>query len=85
MRTKANMKKHANVMQHAMGYIKKMLSSPEKREILMAIEDYAAGLIPLIVPLTLLRFNIRRYEVDYLAGQIYFNPHPKELMLRNHV
>jgi uncharacterized protein YbgA (DUF1722 family)/uncharacterized protein YbbK (DUF523 family) len=85
MRTKANMKKHANVLQHAMGYMKKMLSSPEKREILTAIEDYAAGLIPLIVPLTLLRFNIRRYEVDYLAGQIYFNPHPKELMLRNHV
>jgi uncharacterized protein YbgA (DUF1722 family) len=50
-----------------------------------AVDDYAAGLLPLVVPLTLLRFNINRYEIGYLAGQLYFNPHPKELMLRNHV
>jgi uncharacterized protein YbgA (DUF1722 family)/uncharacterized protein YbbK (DUF523 family) len=85
MRTRATIKKHVNVLQHAIGYMKKLLPSPEKREVLAAIGDYGAGLIPLIVPLTLLRFNIRRYEVDYLAGQIYFDPHPKELMLRNHV
>jgi uncharacterized protein YbgA (DUF1722 family)/uncharacterized protein YbbK (DUF523 family) len=85
MRTRATIKKHVNVLHHAIGFMKKTLPSPEKRDILGAIEDYGAGLIPLIVPLTLLGFNIRRYEVDYLAGQIYFNPHPKELMLRNHV
>jgi uncharacterized protein YbgA (DUF1722 family) len=37
-----------------------------------------------VVPLSLLRFNIRRFDVEYLAGQLYFDPHPKELMLRNH-
>lgn len=85
MATRATNKRHTNVLQHAMGHMKKMLSAIEKREILTAIEDYRLGMIPLIVPLTLLRFNIRRYEVDYLKGQLYFNPHPKELMLRNHV
>jgi uncharacterized protein YbgA (DUF1722 family)/uncharacterized protein YbbK (DUF523 family) len=77
-------KKHANVLQHALGYMKTALSALEKREILIAIEDHRRGLLPLIVPLTLLRYNIRRHQIDYLAGQLFFDPHPKELMLRNH-
>jgi len=84
LRTHATPKKHANVLQHALGYLKKQLGSAEKREILTAIEDYRAGLLPLIVPLTLLRYDIRRHGIEYLAGQLYFDPHPKELMLRNH-
>lgn len=85
LRTKATAKKHTNVLQHAMGYLKKLLEPVEKRELASAIEDYRQGLLPLIVPLTLLRYNVRRFEIDYLAGQLYFDPHPKELMLLNHV
>ena len=51
----------------------------------ISIEDFRLGMLPLIVPLTLLRHEIRRQGVDYLIGQLYFDPHPKELMLRNHV
>ncbi len=72
------------MLQHALGYLKTVLDAVEKREILTSIEDFRRGLLPLIVPLTLLRYNIRRHEVEYLAGQLYFDPHPKELMLRNH-
>ncbi len=85
MRTKATPQKHANVMQHAMGHMKTMLSAVEKHDISAAIEDFRSGLLPLVVPLTLLRYNIRRRGVEYLAGRLYFDPHPKELMLRNHV
>lgn len=84
MQTRATRKKHANVLQHALGYLKKMLDSTEKREILLAVDDYRRDLLPLIVPVTLLRYNIRRHDVEYLRGQLYFDPHPKELMLRNH-
>lgn len=84
LRTKATTKKHVNVLQHALGYLKTVLDAVEKRETLASIEDFRRGLLPLIVPLTLLRYNIRRHEVEYLAGQLYFDPHPKELMLRNH-
>jgi len=31
------------------------------------------------------RHHARRLEVDYLLGQTYLNPHPKELALLNHV
>jgi uncharacterized protein YbgA (DUF1722 family)/uncharacterized protein YbbK (DUF523 family) len=84
LRIKPTVKRHTNVLQHAMGYFKNLLDSQEKRELLTSIEDYRLGLIPLIVPLTLLRFNMRRHKVEYLLDQIYFDPHPKELMLRNH-
>jgi uncharacterized protein YbgA (DUF1722 family)/uncharacterized protein YbbK (DUF523 family) len=84
LQTRATKKKHTNVLQHAMGYLKDCLESREKRELLDAIEDYRLGLLPLIVPLTLIKFNVNKHGIEYLQGQLYFDPHPKELMLRNH-
>lgn len=84
LRKKATVTRHVNVLQHAMGHLKTLLPASEKREVHAAIEDYQAGLLPLVVPITLMRYNIRRFDVTYLAGQLYFEPHPKELMLRNH-
>ena len=43
------------------------------------------GLVPLVVPITLVRHHVRCLDISYLAGQLYLEPHPKELMLRNHV
>jgi len=83
LRTKATVERHSNVLQHALGYFKELLDSREKREVLSAVEDYRLGMLPLIVPLTLLRFLIAKYDVECLRGQLYFDPHPKELMLRN--
>ena len=50
-----------------------------------SIEDYRNGLVPLIVPMTLFSYFAERYGIEYLVRQSYLNPHPKELMLRNHV
>ena len=85
MRSRTTRKHHVNVLQHAAGYLKNVLDPRDKREIQSALEDFRQGWLPLIVPVTLLRFNIRKYDVDYLLGQLYFDPHPKELLLRNHV
>jgi len=84
MQTRSRPARHTKVLQHAMGYLKKALTPSEKSDIGIAIEDYRAGMLPLIIPMTLLRHNIRKHEVAYLLGQLYFDPHPKELMLRNH-
>jgi len=82
---KTTRRKHTNVLQHALGYLKDTLDAHDRAQLVTSIEDYHRGLLPLIVPLTLLRFQIRKYEIAYLAGQLYFDPHPKELMLRNRV
>jgi uncharacterized protein YbgA (DUF1722 family) len=78
--------KHVNVLQHLMGYLKKDLSSEDKEELLGLIEDYRQGLVPPIVPLTLLKHHLNRHPVpEWVHQQVYLNPYPKELMLRNHV
>ena len=85
LETRATLPKHVNVLQHIMGFFKKRLSSAEKRELGDVIGDYAAGLVPLVVPITLINHYVARFEVAYVRDQIYLRPHPKELMLRNHV
>jgi uncharacterized protein YbgA (DUF1722 family)/uncharacterized protein YbbK (DUF523 family) len=82
---KATARKHVNVLQHIVGYIKTQLATQEKTELLGVIDDYHRGLTPLIVPLTLIKHYVRIFEVAYIRDQVYLNPHPKELMLRNHV
>jgi hypothetical protein len=57
----------------------------EKQELVQLIEDYRKGLVPLVVPITLLRHHVAKHEISYLEGQLYLEPHPKELMLRNRV
>lgn len=81
---KATPRKHANVLHHALGHLKRQLAPREKQLLLAAIDDFRSGFLPLIVPVTLMRSHIVRHEVEYLAGQLYFDPHPGELMLRNH-
>jgi len=75
--------KHANVLMHVMGYVKNHLTSDEKAEMLEHIEAHRKNLVPVIVPITLLNHFLRKYPNDYIAGQYYLEPHPRELMLRN--
>jgi uncharacterized protein YbgA (DUF1722 family)/uncharacterized protein YbbK (DUF523 family) len=81
----ATTRRHTNVLQHMVGYFKGRLDPESRTELLGAIEDYRRGLVPLIVPITLVRHHVRVHQVSYLSGQLYLEPHPKELMLRNHV
>jgi uncharacterized protein YbgA (DUF1722 family)/uncharacterized protein YbbK (DUF523 family) len=81
----ATRKRHTNVLQHMAGYFKGTLDADSRAELAATIEDYRNGLVPLVVPVTLVRHHVRQQHVQYLAGQVYLEPHPKELMLRNHV
>jgi uncharacterized protein YbgA (DUF1722 family)/uncharacterized protein YbbK (DUF523 family) len=81
----ATPRRHANVLQHIAGYFKRLLDRDSQAELHGAIDDYRRGLVPLVVPITLVRHHVRQHGVSYLAGQLYLDPHPKELMLRNHV
>jgi uncharacterized protein YbgA (DUF1722 family) len=81
----ATTKKHTNVLSHIMGYFKKQLTADEKQELLEVIGNYHKGSIPLIVPITILNHYVRKYDEPYLKKQVYLNPNPLELMLRNHV
>ena len=85
LKIKATPRKHANVLQHLLGYMKDDLMPDDKEEILAAIDDCRREQAPLVVPLALLRHHLRRLKVEYILDQTYLSPHPRELMLRNHV
>jgi uncharacterized protein YbgA (DUF1722 family) len=79
-----NVKKHANVLEHMLGYFSDQLSTAERRELVELIGDYRRELVPLIVPITLIQHYVKKYRCAYLSGQTYLSPAPKELMLRNY-
>ena len=85
MTTLATPRRHTNVLTHMAGHLKTRLDAASKRELLTCIDEYRRGLVPLVVPLTLLRHYVRAHGIEYLAGQTYLEPHPRELMLRNRV
>ncbi|SHJ03825.1 Uncharacterized conserved protein YbbK, DUF523 family [Malonomonas rubra DSM 5091] len=85
LKLKTTVPKQVNVLHHILGYFKKPLSADEKQEALEIIERYRASQVPLVVPMTLLNHFVRKYEQPYLLEQVYLNPHPIELKLRNHV
>ena len=80
----ATTKRHVNVLQHIAGFFKDRLDAAEKRELGGLIADFAAGVVPLVVPITLINHLVARHQLTYIADQIYLRPHPRELMLRNH-
>jgi uncharacterized protein YbgA (DUF1722 family) len=82
---KTTPKENANVLHHMMGYFREQLSPDEKQELLEVIDHYREGYIPLIVPIILINHYVRKYDQPYLQQQVYLNPHPLELQLRNHV
>ena len=85
LRVRATARKHANVLFHILGYFKKAIDAGDKAELAAGIENYRMNLVPLVVPMTLLLHHLRRHPVPWILEQVYLNPYPAELMLRNHV
>jgi uncharacterized protein YbgA (DUF1722 family)/uncharacterized protein YbbK (DUF523 family) len=82
---KSTTKKNVNVLHHILGFLREEITVMERDDILRIIDDYYHELVPLIVPITLIKHYVMKRNVPYIRDQVYLNPHPKELMLRNHV
>ena len=83
LKKNATRKNHVNTLQHIQGYLKKHLDADDKQELTSTIKQYHEGLLPLIVPITLLRHHFRRQPHEYISDSYYMQPHPAELMLLN--
>ena len=79
----ATRRTHTNVLQHLSGYLKQTLSADDKQEMLQVIGQYHQGIVPLVVPLTLIKHHFRQHPDPYIARQVYLQPHPENLSLRN--
>ena len=79
----ATRKNHVNTLQHIQGYLKNHLDADDRAELTTNISQYREGLLPLIVPITLLRHHFRHHPNHYISDSYYMQPHPAELMLLN--
>jgi uncharacterized protein YbgA (DUF1722 family)/uncharacterized protein YbbK (DUF523 family) len=83
MRHTPTRRNHTNVLQHLAGYVSDQLASDDRAELSEVVDRYRRDQLPLIVPVTLIRHYVRKFNVEYLADQIYLDPHPDELKLLN--
>jgi len=74
---------HSNVLQHISGYLRRSISDADREEVQHLIGQYRQGIVPLVVPLTLLKHLFRVHPDPYIAQQVYMQPHPETLSLRN--
>lgn len=81
----ATMARHTKVLNHMLGYLSPHLDRDSRDELVTLVEGYRSNLLPLVVPIALFRHYARKFDIAYLRGQVYLEPHPKELMLRNHI
>lgn len=82
MKNTATRKKHSNTLNHIQGYFSRELAPVERRAIADQIDRYRRGLVPLLVPVELLKHYLHLYPKAYLQSQFYLNPYPEDLKLR---
>jgi uncharacterized protein YbgA (DUF1722 family)/uncharacterized protein YbbK (DUF523 family) len=84
LKTLATVRKHTNILQHMLGFLREVVDDADRKELAEIIEDYHRELVPLVVPVTMLKHYVEKHGIEYLKDQYYLNPHPMELKLRNH-
>ncbi|CAA6823130.1 MAG: COG1683: Uncharacterized conserved protein / FIG143828: Hypothetical protein YbgA [uncultured Sulfurovum sp.] len=82
---KSSIRKNRNVLEHMAGFVKDKISDVEKEMLHEQIREYADKIVPLIAPLSRLYMFAKNHEVEYLVGQKFLNPYPKELALRSDI
>ena len=82
---KSSIGKNRNVLEHMAGFVKDKISNVEKEMLHEQIEEYANKIVPLIAPLSRLYMFAKTHKVEYLLGQKFLHPYPKELALRSDI
>ena len=73
--------RNANALQHAYSRIGRSLSPPLRTDLVVRIDAYRCGEVPLSVAVTLLAHYASGGQLPWLAGQTYLAPFPAGLRL----
>jgi uncharacterized protein YbbK (DUF523 family)/uncharacterized protein YbgA (DUF1722 family) len=84
LRVVATRGRHANVLEHLLGFLRTELGREDRAEVVETIRQYHRGWIPLPVPIALLRHHLRRAAgAEWARRQVYLAPYPEALALRS--
>lgn len=67
--------KHANVLQHLMGFVKRDIDADDKKEILEAIGSYRAKKTSIDAPIALISHHLRKNPNVWAQAQSYLRPY----------
>jgi uncharacterized protein YbgA (DUF1722 family)/uncharacterized protein YbbK (DUF523 family) len=82
---KATRKTNTNVLMHLQGYLKRNLDRKETESLSEVIEQYRVGILPIIVPVSLMKVHFHSHPNSYIANQAFLKPYPEDLSLRNRI
>ena len=82
---RATRRSHSNVLYHLAGYLKRTISSEQRQRLVALIEDYRTAKVPLIVPVTMLKHHFADHPNAYVDRQVFLDPFPADLGVRNAV
>jgi uncharacterized protein YbgA (DUF1722 family)/uncharacterized protein YbbK (DUF523 family) len=82
---KATRKSNTNVLMHLQGYLKKKLDKKQTESLSQIIEQYRLGIVPIIVPVSLMKGHFHSHPDQYIATQSFLSPYPETLSLRNRI
>ncbi|MDG9667830.1 DUF523 and DUF1722 domain-containing protein [Hahella sp. CR1] len=80
---RAQRKNHFHVLTNISKVLRKTMNGWQKQEWDTVLTDYRHGVIPLVAPLTLLKHYCSATQDGFLAEQVYLQPYPSHLGLRN--
>jgi len=72
---------HVNVLQYIQGHLNTSLEQGAQIELSESIEQYRRGVLPLEVPVTLLRHHFMRRQDDCIWHSYYIHPYPNGILL----
>jgi uncharacterized protein YbgA (DUF1722 family)/uncharacterized protein YbbK (DUF523 family) len=75
----ASSKRHVDVLQHLLGFLRPGLPGVQRQAIAAVIEEYRQGLLPRAAPLELLRHHLRLLGLPWVDSQVYLQPCPRDL------
>lgn len=75
----------SNALSHIQGYLKRRISSGERVSLDGVIQQYRLGLVPLVVPVTLLNHYFKQYPDAYIGQQVFLSSYPDQLGIGNHL
>jgi uncharacterized protein YbgA (DUF1722 family)/uncharacterized protein YbbK (DUF523 family) len=82
---KATRKTNTNVLMHLQGYLKTKLDRKETESLGKVVEQYRLGILPIIVPVTLIKSFFHSHPNSYAEKQVFLHPYPEDLSLRNSI